>query len=200
MPNWLGTRKDLITLGGEKSNSNAYWRDVDFEPSQTIIKKIVGCVMELAVLTVMSTHIYSFEGELFLQVIGGPIGLRSTAAIANLIMKIWDSTYLKLLNKEPIEVLLYFRYVDDNRSFTRPIREGYRWVDNGLKFSYKWQREDIQSGKDDQQRTCEILVKAMNSISRYLQFTPEPESLLEHEKLPTLDTKIWWCTKMERIV
>ena len=200
MPKWLGTRKDLITLGGEKSNSNAYWRDVDFEPSQTIIKKIVGCVMELAVLTVMSTHIYSFEGELFLQVIGGPIGLRSTAAIANLIMKIWDSTYLKLLNKEQIEVLLYVRYVDDNRSFTRPIREGYRWVDNGLKFSYKWQREDIQSGKDDQQRTCEILVKAMNSISRYLQFTPEPESLLEHEKLPTLDTKIWWCTKMERIM
>ena len=106
MPKWLGTRKDLITLGGEKSNSNAYWRDVDFEPSQTIIKKIVGCVIELAVLTVMSTHIYSFEGELFLQVIGGPIGLRSTAAIANLIMKIWDSTYLKLLNKEQIEVLL----------------------------------------------------------------------------------------------
>ena len=76
-----------------------------------MIKKIVGCVMELAVLTVMETHIYSFEGELFLQVIGGPIGLRSTAVIANLIMKIWNSTYLTLLNKEQIAVLLYFRYV-----------------------------------------------------------------------------------------
>ena len=40
----------------------------------------------------------------------------------------------------------------------------------------------------------------MNSISQYLQFTPESESLMSGEKLPTLDTKIWGCNDNERIM
>ena len=54
----------------------------------------VSTVMRIAVLVLFRSHVYTFAGRFFLQKKGGPIGLRSTCAIAHLLMlwldlKIW---------------------------------------------------------------------------------------------------------------
>ena len=143
----------------------------DIFPSDA--KKIVAAVVEIAVNVAMSTHIYKFCRRYFIQQNGGPIGLTSTASLASLIMKIWDSLWMKLLSREGINLLLFMRYVDDVRNFLRPLYEGVRWNGCNFDFNESWEVEDIMSGKTDQERTTEQLVLAMSSIISFLEFEGE---------------------------
>ena len=44
----------------------------------------------------------------------------------------------------------------------------------------------------DQSRTTIELVKAMNSLVEFLRFTGEDYTMFPSERLPTLDTEIWF--------
>ena len=133
-PKWSGDRPDLITVGGSKTKLDSSWIDTKQEIFESDIKKIVACVMEISINGVMSTHLYTFCGKVFLQSDGGPIGLRSTACLAAVLMKLWDQTWAKLLKRENISFYDFLRYVDDNRCFLKPLCEGWRW--DGQNFSY----------------------------------------------------------------
>merc|ERR1711954_121906 len=50
---------------------------------------LLGCVIEQFARLVFSTHFYEWEGQLFRQVAGGPIGLRATGVVAKIIMDHW---------------------------------------------------------------------------------------------------------------
>ena len=49
-------------------------------------RMIVATVIHLGVLTMINTHMYEFDSEIFLQRAGGPIGLRSTCAVTQVTM------------------------------------------------------------------------------------------------------------------
>ena len=198
-PQWLGDRADLIAVGGDKSKEDSMWKDSTCEVFPSDLKKIVAAVIEVAVHIVMSTHIYEFCGHFYLQSDGGPIGLRSTAALAALIMKLWDVAWKQLLKKEMFEVLLYCRYVDDCRNFARPLKEGWRWIDGSFRFSVEWEEEDFLSGKTDLQRTTCELVKAMNSLVDFIQFEGEDASMFGNSRLPTLDLEVWVCEQSNQV-
>lgn len=91
-PKWKGDRADLVSLGGKKSRNKSNWLDSKREIWDSDEKKIMAMVVEVLTNLVMSTHVYSFAGKFYLQRDGGPIGLRSTACIPALIMKLWDIT------------------------------------------------------------------------------------------------------------
>ena len=124
---WLGDRPDLITIGVSKPRVSSNWKDSEKEIFQYEIKKAVATIVEISVNAVMGTHIYTFAGRFFVQRDYGPIGLRIMASLASLIMKIWDVLWLQLLKREGISSIDFFRYVDDTRSFLRPLLEGLRW-------------------------------------------------------------------------
>ena len=148
----------------------------------------------------MSTHIYTFCGKYFIQLDGGPIGLRSTASLAALIMKMWDVAWLSLLENENIQIFEYFRYVDDSRDFLRPIAEGWRWTEDGFAYRQSWEEDDIKGGLTDQQRTTKELVAAKNSLIEYIQFEGEESSMFADDRLPTLDTALWVCEDTGKIL
>ena len=50
----------------------------------------------------------------------------------------------------------------------------------------------MASGHTDSFRTATELLKAMSSLVDYLQFEPEESGMFADNKLPTLDTSIWW--------
>ena len=85
-PKWKGGRVDLLAVGGDKSKDSNNWVDSWKEIFESEKKRIVAAVVEISVNVVMSTHVYTFCGNYYLQVDGGPIGLRSTASLAPLIM------------------------------------------------------------------------------------------------------------------
>ena len=78
-------------------------------------KRIIGRVVETAVIVAMSTHLYSFGGDVYIQSSGGPIGMRSTASLAAVVMKKWDMRWKELMAREGIILDLMLRYVDDCR-------------------------------------------------------------------------------------
>ena len=137
-PRWLGGRADLVSLGGKKSRDPSSWRDTKMDIRDFEKRKIVAAVLEILVNLVMSTHVYVFCGRYFLQKLGGPIGLRSTATIAALIMKLWDQAWVKLLDREGLRYLDFFRYVDDVRNFVWSLYEGWRWNGESFEFRLEW--------------------------------------------------------------
>ena len=99
-PKWLGKREDLITIGGSKSKDPSLWRNSEKTIFKSDKKKIVASVMDILINVVMGSHVYISGEKIFLQSNGGPIGLKSTATLAGLAMKLWDIAWLRLLERE----------------------------------------------------------------------------------------------------
>ena len=60
--------------------------------------------------------------------------------------------------------------------------------------------EDILAGETDQKRTTDQMVAAMSAIIGFLQFEPEESGMFAANRLPTLDTSIWFCEETESIL
>ena len=85
----------------------------------------------------------------------------------------WDKMWVRLLQKLLVKVLLYYRYVDDCRTYMKPFKAGWRCTDRGLEWAPQWEEEDSMSGKSPTQRTTDILIQLMNKILTNLVFTGE---------------------------
>ena len=96
-PKWLGKRQDLITVGGDSIGENDKWSKLKRELTGAEKKQVLAHVVEAAVLVCMGSHVYSFDGDLFIQCKGGPIRMRFTASLANVVMKYWDIKWIELL-------------------------------------------------------------------------------------------------------
>lgn len=90
-------------------------------------KMILANVKRVAVTTMFHTHVYTFDNAYYLQKKGGPIGLRSTCAVARLTMIEWDREWAALLARLGIRYEDAARYMDDLRAYLYGIREGWGW-------------------------------------------------------------------------
>ena len=191
-PKWKGEREDLVSVLGKKSKNPKFWTDSNRENFEMDKRRIMAMVVEILVNLVMSSHVYSFGGKYYLQRDGGSIGLRLTACLAALIMKLWDVAWSKLIKRENLRVHDMFRYVDDYRNCLQVLMEGWRWNGREFEFRYEWEIEDVNSEFSDQYRTTMELTKAMSSLVPYLKFEGEEASMFLDKKLPTLYKAVWW--------
>ena len=67
-------------------------------------RMVVAMVVKVGLLTMTNTHMYSWNGDSYLQKAGGPIGLRSTCAVASVVMNEWDARWLSLCEKNNIKL------------------------------------------------------------------------------------------------
>ena len=65
---------------------------------------IVATIVQIGVLTMFNTHVYSFNVELFFQKAGGPLCLRSTCAVARVTMNEWDARWQEILRLNNIKI------------------------------------------------------------------------------------------------
>ena len=134
MPVWKGKRGWMITVGGDKPKDDSMWNDIRRELTEIEKRKVLSHIVEIAVVVMMSTHLYTFGGETFIQSSGGPIGMRATASLANVIMKVWDVAWCSLMKREGIKMDMVVRYVDDCRVFIPCLNEGWFWENNSFQF------------------------------------------------------------------
>ena len=86
-----------MSVGGYLSCDLNNWRLNPHELREWEKRDIIARVLEVAVLVTMSTHVYSFGSKLFIQRSGGPIGMRSTASLGNVVMKYFDKAWKSIL-------------------------------------------------------------------------------------------------------
>ena len=59
-------------------------------------KTLMGCVFERMVKIVFNSHFYEWEGQIYLQLKGGPTGLNSVGPVSRCLMDEWVDEVLKL--------------------------------------------------------------------------------------------------------
>ena len=106
---------------------------------------IEATVVKIMILVMMNTHIYTWNGETFLQTAGGPIGLRSTCAVAHVVMNEWDAKWMEVCVDNNIRVGKKNRNMDDIRAFLKSLKEGWRWLDGSLCHITEWEQENLAS-------------------------------------------------------
>ena len=94
-------------------------------------KILVAEMVRIGVIVMMNTHLFRWDGRMFLQRKGGPIGLRVTCCVARITMLHWDGKLLEKLKKNNVKLDEGARYMDDIRAILSGLREGWRWVEDG---------------------------------------------------------------------
>ena len=110
-----GTRPGLTgagPMGAECDDENQWEFRGEVHLTEQDKKRVMAEVMRLAVELMFSTHVYSFGGRCYKQREGGPIGLRSTCALARVVMGRWDMKWKEKVKSCNIKVEDDGRYVD----------------------------------------------------------------------------------------
>ena len=154
-------------------------------------RKIVATLVQIGILVMMNTHVYGFDGKIFLQKAGGPIGLRSTCSLARIVMNEWDAKWMEKMVDNNITIRKGTRYMDDLRVFLKALKAGWRWFQGGLWFCEEWKKQDLEAGKSSTRSTGDALLTSMNEIMDFLVFTLEIHEDFDDLMLPTLDTKLY---------
>ena len=126
-------------------------------------RMVVATVVQIGVIGQMNTHVYTFDGEMFLQKAAGPIGLRSTCAVARITMSTWDARWQRMRADNNVKMMAADRYMDDIRSFLKALKPGWRWLDGNLCYTDTWRTEDVLEDLSPTKRTANRLLESMNS-------------------------------------
>ena len=193
-----GVRPGVKGVGpmGKEPHDQEQWRFPPIKLTEEDKKEILGQVIAICVDILFKNHLYTFGGDVFRQLKGGPIGLRATCAIARMVMCEWDRLWIQKLDSLNIKTELMMRYMDDGRTFLYAIRPGWRMVGDRLLFKKTWEMEDWSICPTT--RTAQILGETMQGVVEGLKFTIETKNDFEDGKLPTLDINLF-ITEENRI-
>jgi hypothetical protein len=126
------------------------------EPTDMEKRKMLARLVRKLVVVVMKNHLYQFEGKLYLQLEGGPIGLLLTGTISRVVMLEWDRLFLMKLTELDLSPEMYFRYVDDHGVSVWSTPKGMKYKEGKLVM----EEEDMEEGMKKEncravQRDCE---------------------------------------------
>ena len=93
------------------------WKFPNVQCTELEKKTIVATIVQIGVLVMMNSHLYTFNGKIYLQTYGGPIGLMSACAVAQIVLNEWDTRWFDKLEDNNICLIKGLRYMDDLRVF-----------------------------------------------------------------------------------
>ena len=105
-------------------------------------------------------------------------------------MQMFDRKWGRILEDLGVRTWVTVRYVDDMRVALPPIKVGWRWYEGGLKYSKRWEQEDMVKNVTPERRTKELLARTMEGVEDFLEFTMESGEDFPGGWLPTLDTSL----------
>jgi hypothetical protein len=186
-----GTRPGMRGAGpmGPERGDTEMWKFPDIDLLTEKEKRdVIATVVQISIKQMFSSHIYTFGGSYYRQKSGGPMGLRSTCAVARCAMLCWDAKWLEILSSLKIIIEEAIRYMDDARAWLHPFMSGWRWKNGGLWYCKRWELEDMEI--NPLERTKRILQGIMDNIEGFLKFTMETGQDFPDAWLPMLDTSL----------
>ena len=133
----------------------------------------IGEVVE----TIMGNHIYLFDGKVYRQKSGGPIGLELTGVVADIVMLWYDKRFFAEAERAGLKIHLHKRYVDDVNLVIEAVMD----------FA-----EGEPSQKEAELRLAEVLKRVADSIAPGM-IVMEVDVPTNHanRRLPILDLEVW---------
>ena len=162
-------------------------RDLDESQKRLLLSKVV----KVAIVSVFKNHLYMFNGETYLQLAGGPIGLRLTSIVARVVMDDWMKGFLVRLDDAGMKLWMVAKYVDDVNVVCDVVSPGWMWLEGSLQWKEDWERQDKSSGVSPEVRTANIILEAAEMQVQWLKFTYDLPELYENGKVPMLDVEMW---------
>ena len=156
-------------------------------------RNILAKVIEVAILLIMSNHIYSWRNELWLQQNGVPTGLRVSGIIGRVSMDAWKIAMEDRMRTSQMTSFFTEKYVDDVEVVLENLPVGSRWDPTGESISRTEEstEEDIASGKSRDQITMEVWKEMASNLVPGLKFTVDTVDNHNDRRLPMLDFKLW---------
>lgn len=180
----------LDTDQNNKKENKWNWIGVK-QPDKDIKREIIAKAMEIFIEAIMTNHVYQFEGELFHQTDGGPIGLLITGTLARVVMLMWDQMYLKKLEYLKIQPRMYVRYVDDEGIAADPIKKGMKYEGGELVEDVETDEDRLGTEEDDITRTARIYREIADSVETMIQFEEDTVNNHDNKRIPVLDLECW---------
>lgn len=192
---WEDDLRETVVNGKKEKISK--WNRVR-EPDQEEGQNMITLMLIKAVEVLMRNHTYRFDGKMYKQRDGGPIGDELSQAVARLVMLWWDKKYIEKCERCGVELLLFKRYVDDVNQVVIPPEPGVSYEEGAMRVNEDQTREDEEGRKG---KTAGKLCKSMaDSINRMLEFEDDVCENHKDGKMPILDLKVWIEKKGEKIV
>ena len=78
------------------------WLFPTTEPTELEKRRLLACCVEIGIRKAFTSHLYKFAGQTFLQLDGGPIGVRLAGAVARVVMGEWDPALNNSMKKKEL--------------------------------------------------------------------------------------------------
>jgi hypothetical protein len=187
-----GTRPGItsrsVTGTAKEREESDVWIEPQRSPTREEVRSILAAVVGHAVKDIMTNHVYTACGSIYLQTDGGSIGLRATSEISRLVCLKFDQLLKKKLNELRIVQLMYARYVDDSNSAYVATEPGLVFEEGELVM--KEERIEADRMEPPDRRTFRVVQEVANSIWTNIQWTFDVPSNYSHEKMPVLDLQV----------
>ena len=187
------TGTDELTKRNQDSNDPRYHKFMPVRDNLTEAETrlLIATVIRVGVLSVVRNHIYQWKGQLWIQKLGVPTGLRLSGIIGQITMDHWRSTVNKMMIKNSMVGFLLEKYVDDCEVICENLEPGTRWDGQRLCVTPEAAEEDCLSEKPKDQITMDAWGQMASSIVPGLIFTTDCCSKNPSGTVPMLDFQMW---------
>ena len=166
---------------------------------------IMGCIAEQLVKVVFGSHVYFWEGNIYHQQGGAPMGLDSSTPISRILMDKWLQEIKEIQTKteimsainpvayEEISIKLIRKYVDDILAGLYKFKLGTRWDPKQqlMVWSPEAQQEDTRNKCGQEEVTMREFSAMASSVMKCLNFTYDYPGPHNDYRMPVLDTAMW---------
>ena len=171
------------------------WKSTDIRTLTSQQKKILlSRAVKTAVKVIFKNHVYQFGGVYYLQVSGGPIGLRLTSVVARIVMDRWSLLFLAKLDNSGWQLWAMMKYVDDVNLVLEMMDTNVVWEGEGqqkLVSIDKVERQGDEEETTKEDHTMSLVQKAANSVFSWLEFMADLPSDHSSQMVPMLDLQVW---------
>ena len=171
------------------------WKSTDIRTLTSQQKKLLLTrAVKTAVKVIFKNHVYQFGGVYYLQVSGGPIGLRLTSVVARIVMDRWSLLFLAKLDNSGWQLWAMMKYVDDVNLVLEMMDTNVVWEGEGQQKLVSVDKVERQGAKKEttkEDHTMSLVQKAANSVFPWLEFTADLPSDHSSQMVPMLDLQVW---------
>ena len=178
------------------------WKESDISTLSSGQKRhLLSRAVKTAVKTIFAHHVYQFCGVYYVQVAGGPIGLRLTSVVARIVMDRWSIIFLTNLDRAKWKIWAMIKYVDDVNLVVEMKDLDMIWKevklvkieDTGLRtqeLELDTQHSDTET-LSKEKHTMELIHQAANAVFPWLEFTVDLPEDHGTKMVPILDHQVW---------